>query len=74
MKSSIFTIHTTMQPGVAYIVDQAELDQLNELGVIASIDATTAPEDKVIITNGGDPSTAGPLPTGQVWYNEAGLY
>jgi hypothetical protein len=73
VKSSQFTIHTTMQPGVPYVVDQAELDQLNELGYVASIDSTTSPEDKVIITAGGDPSTAGPLPVGQVWYNEAGL-
>lgn len=68
MPSSIFTVTTTLQPGVQLDIDAAELERLDELGAIDQILAVDAPADRVVITDGEIPTDR---PIGTVWFDRS---
>lgn len=68
MAASIYTIRTSLVPGVDLPVDQAELERLEELGVIDAVLAVSVPADRVVITDGEIP----PEPAvGTVWFDRS---
>jgi hypothetical protein len=66
MNLPVYTIEVTTNPGVQYDVGPAELEQLQQLGLVSSIVATVVPQDKVLITDGIVPTG---VPVGQVWFD-----
>lgn len=69
MAAAVYTVRTTLNPGVPYDVSVAEYEQLTDQGLIQSLDGVTVPADQVIILPGVTPPAS---PTvGQVWFNES---
>lgn len=68
MAAAVYTVRTTLNPGVPYDVSQAEYEQLTDLGLVSSLDGVSVPPDEVLILPGVTPP---PSPAvGQVWFNE----
>lgn len=68
MAASIYTITTTLLPGVPVDVEQPELERLTELGAVATIISVRVTEDRVVITDGEIP----PVPAvGTVWFDRS---
>lgn len=65
MAAAVYTVRTTLNPGVAYGVSQAEYEQLSDLGLVASLDGVTVPVDQVVIS----PTAPVAPPVGTVWFN-----
>ena len=65
MAAAVYTVETTLNPGVPYDVSQAEYEQLSDLGLITSLDGVTVPADAVVVSPTIPPSPA----VGQVWAN-----
>lgn len=65
MAAAVYTVRTTLNPGVPYDVSRAEFEQLTDLGLVSSLDAVTVPADQVVAL-----PTAPTVPfVGLVWAN-----
>lgn len=64
MAAAVYTVRTTLNPGVQYDVSQAEYEQLTDLGLVASLDGVVVPVDQVVIS-----ATEPVVPVGIVWFN-----
>lgn len=51
MAAAVYTVRTTLNPGVTYDVSAAEFEQLTDQGLISSLDAVTVPADQVLVVD-----------------------
>jgi hypothetical protein len=68
MAASVYTITTSLLPGVQLDVEQAELERLQELGAVTDVIAVNVPADRVVITDGEIPPTPA---VGTVWFDRS---
>ena len=67
MAASVYTVKTSLNPGVQYQVSQDEYERLQDLGLVTSLDGVSVPVDKVVISSTQPSSPA----VGTVWFNES---
>lgn len=65
--ASTYSITVSNLPGVTLTVGDAELEQLQDLGLVTAILSATVSVDKVVVTDGNVPT----VPVGTVWYNRS---
>lgn len=65
--ASTYIINVSNLPGVTLTVGDAELEQLQDLGLVTAILSATVSVDKVVVTDGNVPT----VPVGTVWYNRS---
>jgi hypothetical protein len=67
MAAAVYTVTTTINPGVQYPVSQDEYERLSDLGLVASLVSVTVPADAVIVSTIQPSAPA----VGQVWANNS---
>jgi hypothetical protein len=65
--AAVYTVTTTINPGVQYPVSQDEYERLQDLGLVASLVGVTVPADAVVVSTIAPASPA----VGQVWANNS---
>ncbi len=65
--ANTYVVTVSNLPGVTLTIGDAELEQLQDLGLITSILSATVEVPKVVVTDGNVPT----VPVGTVWYNRS---